>query len=343
MFRSLLSSILIVTSSFVIATGQQSPEAKKDKEKEAARAFAFAFDGDGSYLGVQTEDVNKDNFSKFGLNGVRGVAIEKVVDNSPAAAAGLQAGDVILRFNGEEITSARKLTRLIGEVAPDHQAKIVISRGGREQEVTATLAKRPAPKFGEGNFMYRVPMPATPNVAPMPNIQPFPRMETPRVFGVPDAEGRSFIWRSGEGRMIGIGVTPLTKQLAEHYGVAGGAMINRVSENSPASKAGLKAGDIIVEVDGKAVKGDLDIIKAINAKKEGDVQLTIVRNGNRQTITVTPEKSKDSGFVFETGDDDNGLAPAMPLLEKTRVNATAPSLFQLTSLPLSLIGLGRCI
>ena len=105
--------------------------------------------------------------------------------------------------------------------------------------------------------------------------------------------------------MIGIGVTSLTKQLAEHYGVASGALVNTVRENSPAAKAGLKAGDIVVEVDGKAVKGDLDIMKAVNAKKEGDVTLTIVRNGSRQTITVTPEKSKDSGFIFQTEKNDD--------------------------------------
>jgi serine protease Do len=301
MFLKTLSSILIVTSAFVLAIGQ-TPEAKK--EKEITRTFAFTFDGDGSYLGVQTQAVNKDNYAKFGLREVRGVAVEKVVETSPAAAAGLQAGDVILKFNGEDVSSARKLTRLIGEVDPDHQAKITISRNGREQEITATLAKRPAPKLADGSF-YRVPMPDVPNVAPMPNM--IPRGELlPRVYGMPGGEGQSFVWRAGEGRVIGVGVTALTEQLATHYGVENGVLINEVRENSPAAKAGLKAGDIIVEIDGKAVKGELDIMKAVNAKKEGDVQLAIVRDGKRQTVTVTPEKSKDSGFIFRTEDKDDG-------------------------------------
>lgn len=331
MFRDLLSSILIVTSSFMIAIGQ-TPEAKK--EKELARSFAFTFEGDGAYLGVQTQEVNKENFAKFGLPSVRGVAVEKVVENSPAAAAGLKDGDVIVRFNGEEVTGARKLTRLISEVDPDHQAKITILRNGREQDVTATMGKRPASKFADGNFMLRTPMP---NMIPRGEL-------LPRVFGVPGGEGQTFTWRAGEGRVIGIGVTPLTKQLAAHYGVENGVLIDRVNENSPAAKAGLKAGDIITEVDGKAVKGDLDIIKAVNAKKEGDVTLTIVRNGSRQTVTVTPEKSKDSGFVFETDDSDNGFTPSMPLLERTRSVPRSPSLMRLPSLPISLFGVGRrCI
>ena len=63
--------------------------------------------------------------------------------------------------------------------------------------------------------------------------------------------------------------------------------------DSPAAKAGLKAGDIIVEAEGKEVKGEGDLIRAIAEKKEGDVTLTIVRDRNRQTIRVTPEEAKD--------------------------------------------------
>ncbi len=128
------------------------------------------------------------------------------------------------------------------------------------------------------------------------------------------AEGRSFAWRAGEGRQIGIGVTALTKQLAEHFGAERGVMINSVREGSPAAKAGLKAGDIIVEIDGKPVNSDMDLIRSINEKKEGDVSLTIVRDTKQQTITVTPEASKDAGFMFRTGDDDGVFAPGAPAL-----------------------------
>jgi membrane-associated protease RseP (regulator of RpoE activity) len=76
------------------------------------------------------------------------------------------------------------------------------------------------------------------------------------------------------------------------------------TRDSPAAKAGLKAGDIIVEVGGKAVKNNLDLIKALNDKKDGDVMVIIVRDRNRQTVTVTPEPSKDNGFFFHTEKDD---------------------------------------
>jgi membrane-associated protease RseP (regulator of RpoE activity) len=127
----------------------------------------------------------------------------------------------------------------------------------------------------------------------MPRVESFP----------PGAPDQPFVWRMGSGRRIGVGVTTLTKQLSEHFGVAGGLMINEVRADSPAAKAGLKAGDIIVEAEGKEVKGEMDLIRAIQEKKDGDVTLTIVRDRNRQTIRVTPEEAKDwfsSFYVFPT-------------------------------------------
>lgn len=293
----------------------------------APQSFAWTFDGDGGYLGVQTQDVTRENFSKFGLRDVRGVAVAKVLDKSPAEAAGIKEGDVIVRFNGDEITSVRKLTRLIGEVSPDHQATVTVLRGGKEQDITVTIAKRPMPEFSSGNFQFSVPPVAKPDMPDfknmpqfkdMPGFNYFPDLKNlPRgefkSFEIPNGQG--FVWTGG-GRQIGVGIVPLSKQLADYFKVEGGALVDEVRENSPAAKAGLKAGDIVIEANGKAVRNQMDLIKAINEKKEGDVQLTIMRNENRQTITVTPEASKDGNFYFQS-DDDNGLfkkfaQPAMP-------------------------------
>ncbi|MBV9243058.1 MAG: PDZ domain-containing protein, partial [Acidobacteria bacterium] len=300
---------LIVTSSFVLAFGQD--DKKLPEKSEAPRAFSFAFEG-GSYLGVQTQEITKDNFGKYSLSGVRGVAVEKVAENSPAAAAGIQAGDVILKFDGEDVTGVRKLTRLVGEVDPDHQVRITISRGGREQEITATVAKRPMQAFEDGNFTFPKmgEMPNMPQFKEMPNLKELPNMKElgpgEHVWTFPGGEGRSFVFRPGEGRVIGVGVEGLSKQLAQHYGVEGGVLVSEVREGSPAAKAGLQAGDIITEINGKAVKDQMDIIRSINDKKDGDVTVTFIRDGKRQTVNITPEKSKEGGFLFDTNDKDNG-------------------------------------
>lgn len=303
MFSKSFISVMIVTSAFTLVFGQ-TPEAKKEK---AAQGFAWTFEGGGSYLGVQTQEVSKKNFSKLGLREVRGVAVEKVIDNSPAQSAGLQDGDVIVKFNGEEITSTRKLTRLIGEVAPDHQARLTVLRGGGdEREITVTLGKRPAPKFENGAFSFGVPGQMGRMQIPPMTAMP-PTGELPRVEALPSEPltfGESYLFRTGSSRRIGIGITPLTKQLSEHFGVSDGVLVNNVRENSAAAKAGLKAGDIIVEADGKALKSELDLIRAIGDKKDESIELTIVRDRNRQTISVTPEEVKgDSDTLFE------GFAP----------------------------------
>jgi serine protease Do len=299
MLSKLSALILLSAAGCATVAAQQTP---LPAEKNVQRmVFTTLFEG--SYLGVQTQEITKENFNKFGLSSVQGVGIEKVVENSPAANAGLQNGDVIVRFEGEEITSVRKLNRLISEVAPDHKAKLTIVRGGSEREITVTLGKRELPQFQMGNFpmgdlqtLRTLPsMPAMPAIPRTMQTIPLPPM------GTGGGNGDVFVFRGEASRQIGVGVVPLNKQLGDYFGISEGTglLINNVRENSPADKAGLKAGDVIVEADGKAVKGMIDLIRVLNDKKEGDVSLTIVRDKNRQTIRVTPEISKDGATTFE--------------------------------------------
>lgn len=293
MLRKLSAFILMTVAASAVAVAQQTPESDKKIEK-IEKPFAFVFDGSGiSYLGVQTQEINKENFAKYGLREVRGVAVEKVVENSPAAAAGLQNGDVIVKFNGEQVTGTRKLTRLISEVAPDHQATVTILRNGAEREITVTMGKRELPQFQSSGMTFGDFEPMLPQIQALPRAPRMPNAPFP-----PMNDGGGFVWRSGENRQIGIGVTDLSKQLADYFGVPSGKglLVESVRENSPAAKAGLKAGDVIVEVEGKEVKNSFELIRAINGKTEGEVTLTIVRDKNRQTIRVTPEVVK-SGFT----------------------------------------------
>ncbi|NOT49489.1 MAG: PDZ domain-containing protein [Acidobacteria bacterium] len=313
MIRNSFAFILFVLIGVGAAVDGQTPEPKGE-----VRAFSFSFDG-GGYLGVQTEEVTKGNLAKFGLREVKGVGVESVIEGSPAQSAGIQKGDVLVKVNGEDVTSTRKLTRLIGEISPDHQARIIVLRNGTEREITVTVGKRQGIKFDEGSFAPLAPMSRL-EFPQMPNLERLPRFEGTLPPGAPDAP---FAFALGTRRQIGAGLTPLTKQLAEHFGVDGGALINNVRENSPAAKAGLKAGDIIVEADGKAVKGDFDLIRAIGEKKEGSVTLTIVRDRNRQTISVTPEEMK-GGFneYFEFSTPDAPDSPAAPGVLKLARPAT---------------------
>ncbi|MBA4125125.1 MAG: PDZ domain-containing protein [Acidobacteria bacterium] len=295
MLRKLSAFILISATVGAVANAQQTPTAPQEPVEKRIQRMVLTAPFQRSYMGVQTQEITKENFSKFGLSTVRGVGIEKVIENSPAAQAGLQVNDVIVRFEGEEVASVLKLTRLISEVAPDHTAKVTVLRGGTEREINVTLGKSDVPQFQTGGVLEKW--------YGLPGIPEFPRV--PRVRELPlTADGNEsnvFIYRTGANRQIGIGTAPLTKQLGDYFGVAEGRglLINNVRENSPAAKAGLKAGDVIVEIEGKEVKGTPDLIRSLNENKGGDVSLTIVRDRNRQIVRVTPEISKDGAMNFE--------------------------------------------
>ncbi|HEX8843455.1 MAG TPA: PDZ domain-containing protein [Pyrinomonadaceae bacterium] len=251
----------------------------------APMAFSFSFEG-GSYLGIVPEDITRENMSRYGLSAPRGVGVSSVSEDSPAAKAGLKKGDVILQFDGEAVTSNRKLLRLIGESAPEQTVRLTISRNGSEQQLTVTLGQR-----ADATRLYRDRV-----LTPAPRGS-FPQVPgTPRVWGNGDGLGTFYLF--GSNRRVGITSTTLTKQLAEFFGVSGGRglLITSVSENSPASKAGLRAGDVITEVNGERVEDTDDFLRALNRKEEGEVTLTIIRDKSQRTIKVTPERRTSPSF-----------------------------------------------
>ena len=83
---------------------------------------------------------------------------------------------------------------------------------------------------------------------------------------------------------IGVGIT--TKQLAQYFGVDAGIHIKDVRPDSPGSKAGLKAGDVIVGIDDEPVRGALGLIRAIDDKEDTDITLRIVRERREQTVNL---------------------------------------------------------
>jgi membrane-associated protease RseP (regulator of RpoE activity) len=85
---------------------------------------------------------------------------------------------------------------------------------------------------------------------------------------------------------VGINTVPLTDQLAEYFGVPGGLLISYVHDDSPGAKVGLKAGDVIVGIDGEAVRGAVGLIRAIDDKKDNEFALRIVRDHKSETVKL---------------------------------------------------------
>lgn len=270
-----LSAILLCASAAALA---QTPPPAAPATPEAPRAFSFSF-GDGTYLGIATEEITKENMSRYGLSSVRGVGISRVIEGGPAEKAGLKKGDVIVQFDNEPVTSARKLLRLVGEAAPEQTVRLTVLRNGSEQQVTATLGQRE-----DGSRALRALAPELRDFRVNPPA-------APRVWGNGD-NPETFFYSYGNNRRVGITTTPLTKQLADYFGVSAGKglLVTSVSDNSPASKAGLRAGDVVTEVNGEKVEDIGDFVQAINRKEDGEVTVTIIRDKSQHTLRVTPER-----------------------------------------------------
>ncbi|HYO92393.1 MAG TPA: PDZ domain-containing protein, partial [Pyrinomonadaceae bacterium] len=108
----------------------------------------------------------------------------------------------------------------------------------------------------------------------------------------------NFTFVLGNNRRIGVTTTQLTKQLADYFGITSGKglLITSVRENSPAEKAGLRAGDVITEADGQSTGTVADLMRALSSKEEGEITLTVTRDKSQRTIRLTPERSKDSFY-----------------------------------------------
>lgn len=263
---------------------------------DAPAAFSF-FVGGGSFLGVHAEDINKENMARYGMREARGVGITQVVKDSPAEKAGLKKDDVILRFEGDSVTSARKLTRLVSEVAPDQTVKLSISRGGGEQEVAVTIGKRNDSMNAMEHFNFK----DLEKLKGLENLKGLGRFNELKVMPPganvwkwegqgPGKNGMFFAF--GNHRRIGVSTMQLTKQLADYFGIGDGkgVLVTSVADDSPAAKAGLRAGDVITAIDGEKVEGAGDLARGINKKKDGEVTLTVIRNKNQRTINVTPNE-----------------------------------------------------
>lgn len=292
---------LILTGGIALAQQASPAPPPPPPPAEAPMAFqgpdepmAFSmFLGGGSYIGVYAEDINKENMARYSMRDVRGVGITQVVKDSPAEKAGLRKDDVIVRFENDSVTSVRKLNRLVSEVAPDQTVRLGVVRGGGEQEVAVTVGKR-KDSFGHmGNFHFK----ELEKFKDFDKLKGLDRLKDlpPGAYGWKwegdGKDGRVFAF--GNHRRIGISTTQLTKQLADYFGVADGkgVLVTSVSEDGPAAKAGIQAGDVITAIDGEKVDGAGDLARGINKKKEGDVTLTVIRNKNQRTITVTPKEA----------------------------------------------------
>ena len=215
--------------------------------------------GEG-YLGVYPERMSKDDKDEFGVK--FGVLVSKVVEDGPAEKAGIKKYDVIQYVNDERIRRTNDLIDAVRQYKPGTKTAVKLIRDGNKKTISVKLGKAKSRSYGYN-------------------------------FG--DKKGNVFTLRKGG--FLGVHLQQMNKDLAEYFGVKAdeGALIMSVSKDSPAEKAGLKSGDVILKVEKETVSGPGDVGKALKGLEEGDkVAVEIMRHKKKKTIKA--EVGARSGF-----------------------------------------------
>ena len=257
------------------ASGSAAPGADTDGREK--RAMRFVHRGGGGYLGVQLADVAASDVARLKLDDERGALVREVVEDGPAAEAGLKVGDVILRYQGETVRSAAQLARLVGETPTGRTVQIELSREGALETLPVTLAERNALSMLKGlpdlDFNVELPEPPeAPDALEAPEAPQAPEPPSRWTRDLLDRDwphGLHFGW--GGPRKLGIGYQEISGQLAGYFKLAGdsGVLVTEVDADGPAGKAGMKAGDVILDFDGREIRDAGDLRKAVRARGRG--------------------------------------------------------------------------
>ncbi len=262
------SIVIMILLAFVASIISATPvEAEKYKERSK-----------GAWLGVYIQDITSEIKEAMDLKSKRRVLIREVDKDSPADEAGMKQEDVVIEFEGKKVGDSSNLTRLIQSSSPGEEVELKILRDGKEKTITVTLGKRP-----KSAFFYEY------------EYEP---------FGDKGKRTKSYSYSFSffSGSRIGVKVQDLTEQLGNYFGVEDGegALITEVKEDMPAHKAGLKAGDVIVEVDGDKIDDTEELMNVISEKEKGDkVGIKVIRNNKPESFEVEVEEGEEwSSFDF---------------------------------------------
>jgi serine protease Do len=258
-----------------VTAGVLAPPAGAQVRVQSPRASqydAIVSRSTGSMLGVSVRDLSAEEVAAARLPQAGGAVVEEVREGGPAARAGVQRGDVVVEFDGERVRSRQHLTRLVQETPAGRTVAAVVLRDGSRRTIDIT----PDARAG-------LTLDALPDLGRdiERSLQTLPRalameLDVPRSV-VLMAPGR-----------LGATLLPLDRQLAEYFGVTQGVLVSSVDPDTPASRAGLRAGDVITDVNNRRVSRVSDVADEVRkAPAESTLQVRVVREKTQTTLAIT--------------------------------------------------------
>jgi serine protease Do len=210
------------------------------------------------WLGVRIQSVTDEIAESLGLDKARGALVASITPGGPAESAGIEAGDIILEFNGTKIDEMKRLPRVVAETKIETDVPVTVLRKGEERKLTV--------KIGE--------------------------LEKAEENGLLDSQTQ--LTRKGtELEELGIALSELTGDLRNEYSVdetiENGILITDVNPASDAATRGLIEGDVIVEINQTAVNTVADVKKAVadaKAQKRTTVLLLVNRSSDVRFVAI---------------------------------------------------------
>jgi serine protease Do len=202
------------------------------------------------WLGVKIQAVSPEIAESLGMKEPKGALVVGMTPNSPAKKAKIESGDVIVRFNGKEIDTMRKLPRVVAETPIGKEVDIEVVRNGKVKKLEVTVGKMDESEE-------KKPAEEKPSEAPA---------------------------RKGE-TVLDMQLTPITDEIRSEYGLAAsarGILVMEMKEGSVAQKKGIEAGDVIVEAGQKPMRTVADFKDAITYVKDmkrKSILLYLLRDG----------------------------------------------------------------
>jgi serine protease Do len=209
------------------------------------------------YLGVKIQNLTPALAQEFKLKNQSGALIGEVVDGGPAAKAGFKPGDVVLEFNGKQVTDSRHLQLAVAGVKPGSKVPVEILRNGEQQTLDVVIQELPgAEQLAETN---------TENA-------------------------------NDTGTLNGVGVRDLDPHHRNEFNIpkeVKGALVTQVEPGSAAAEAGLKPGDVIEDINHHPVNSADDAVKLTEHTKSRRTLLRVWENGGSRYIVV--DESRNAG------------------------------------------------
>src|SRR6188768_770508 len=203
------------------------------------------------WLGVQIQDIDEDLAKSLHMNGTDGALVVEVVGDSPAARGGLQAGDVVTRFNDRAIDKSRTLSKAVAGTTPNSGAKLTVWRDGKSHNLSVEVGEaqnEAVAAAGQGGGA---------------------------------AQGQAH---------LGLQLRPLGDGERGMLGLpsdVNGAVVANVEPGSPADEKGIRPGDVIMRVNQKPIGSVGDAVAALNSARDAkESALLLVRRGDAQRFVA---------------------------------------------------------